>query len=537
MQLINYFDHTKINFLGHSVTHMLQTLLKLCFCYKKPFGSHNVIFRPAKLVIVFFLFSVVAFSQPRELTLEECRKLAIENNQQLEIARQHKLAATAFRKASFTKFLPGFDFTGSYLRTNKKFNFLEEDMLLPVIPYTALDPQTGQVDPIRLFNPDLHPENTGIVFIPGTSEFMTCPDGNPLFHDYTWIPEGQLAFGQKNNYLLNMGMSQIIYAGGKIRTQHRISSQIETIARHGEYLELSAVLYETEKLYWQVYTLREKRKLADSYHELLENMVEDLENLYEEGMVSQNDLLKARVKLNEANLDRIKARNSLELASMALCRIIGLPITTEIITNDSLWIKDEIKSLDALYNKALQNRPELQIASVNVELGKSAVKLAESRFLPDIALSANYFMVNPDPYHGFSDQFGRDWNVGLVMRIPVFHWNERRHILNVSRHEKKVQELKLQDFKELVRLEVSKIFYEISEAHEKVNVAALSLKQAEENLKLAEDNFDVGALTTTELLEAQTLWRKAYSNHVEAKSELILQHTNMQKAIGELMND
>ncbi len=494
-------------------------------------------FLPAIFTFCLYFWAISTHAQPRELSLEDCRELAIENNQQLEIASQHRLAATSLRKASYTKFFPGFDFTGSYLRTNKKFNFLEEDMLLPVIPVSAIDPQTGQVDPNRLFNPDLHPDNAGIIFIPGTSDYYTDPDGNPVFYRYTWLPKDQLSFGQKNNYLLNLGMTQPIYAGGKIRTQYRITQQIEAMAKHGEELELSEVLYETEQLYWQVYSLQEKHILAEKYHSLLKEMVEDLSNLYDEGIISQNDLLKARVKLNEANLSLTQARNGLELSKMALCRMIGLSINSEIKVTDTLWINDELGPLDELLHQALDKRPELQIASTNVKLGESVVDLAKSRFLPDVALSANYFMANPDPYHGFSNQFGRDWNVGIVMRIPIFHWNERRHILNASRHEKKVQELKLEDYKELIQLEVNKIYYEIYEAREKVNITELSLEQASENLKLAEDNFEVGKITTTELLEAQTLWREAYVNNIEAKSNLKVQRTNMQKAIGELIND
>ncbi len=489
------------------------------------------------LFFALFINFTSAYGQPRELSLEDCRVLARENNQQVEIAHHHRLAAASIRKASYTKFFPGFDFTGSYIRTNKKFNFLDEDMLLPVIPISAIDPQTGQVDPSLLFNPNLHPENTGVIFKPGSSDYLTDPDGNPLFYRYTWLPKDQMSFGQKDNFLFNLGMTQPIFTGGKIRTQYRMTSQIEDIAIYNENLELSSVLYKTERLYWQVYTLQETLTLASKYHSLLKKMVDDLENLYDEGIISQNDLLKARIRLNEANLSRIQARNGLELSKMALCRMVGLPITSEIKVSDTLWIKGELKPLDALFHKALDNRPELKIASKNVELGESVVKLAEARFLPEIALSANYFMVNPDPYHGFSNQFGRDWNVGVIMRIPVFHWNERRHILNASKHEKKVQQLKLEDYKEMVKLEVNKIFYEISEAREKVNIASLSLEQAKENLKLAEDNFEVGRITTTELLEAQTLWREAYSNHIEAKSNMKIQQTNMQKAIGELIND
>ncbi len=472
------------------------------------------------------------------LSLDDVRSMAKENNRKLEIAHHHRLAASSMRDASFTYFLPGFDLTGGYIRTNKQFQLFDDDMLLPVVPYTAIDPQTGQVDPGRLLDPNFpHPDNTGVVFHPITSEPVFGPDGNPVFYSYSWLPEDEMKFGQKNNYMLNFGMTQTIYSGGKTRTQYKIAQQIEDISKHNEELELSELMYEVEKYYWKAYTLQEKYELAQTYYNLLEKTVKDMENLYREDIISQNKLLKVRIKLNEAAMDKRRAANGLSLTKQMLCQLIGLPINEEIELYDDIWISDEVLSLDELFHSALDNRPELKIASKSVELGESAVKLAESRFLPDIALSANYYFANPSPYHGFSDQFGSDWNVGVVMRVPIFHWNERRHVLSSAKHEKKVQQLKLEDYRELIQIEVNKIFYSISEARDKLNIAELSLSQAKNNLDLAQNNFDVGKITSTELMEAQTLWREAHSTHIEAKSELKLKQTQMQKAIGELIND
>ena len=69
---------------------------------------------------------------------------------------------------------------------------------------------------------------------------------------------------------------------------------------------------------------------------MLEKLVTDLENLYQEGIITHNDLLKAKVKLNEVNLKLLKAQNGLSLAKMALCQVTGLPLETDIRLTDSL---------------------------------------------------------------------------------------------------------------------------------------------------------------------------------------------------------
>lgn len=415
---------------------------------------------------------------------------------------------------------------------NRDFRLLEDDMLLPVVPYTAIDPETGQVSMDLLLDPDISPPPTGVVFLPDTDIYMTDEDGNPIFHSYTWIPAEETTFGQRNNFLLNVGLIQPLFTGGKIRSQYRMASILEEMAGQGRQKKQSEVLFETEVLFWELYSLQEDLLLAEKAVEFLSRLERDLKNLHEEGMASQNDVLRVSVKLNQANLDQFKAKNGVELASMALCRMTGLPLTEEIkVSAEEDWAL-QVNSLDELISRARERRPELKMASSAVDMGEQVVNMARARFYPELLFGANYFQANPNPYRGFADSFGGDWNVGVTLRIPIFHWNERRHTLQATQMEKKVQELKLEDARELVELEVTRAYHGYREALRRLSLMQLSLKQAEENLRLARDNFEEGLLTLTELLEAQTLWQDAHAEKIAARGDLRQAFAALEKATG-----
>ncbi len=495
-------------------------------------NNYRMIRKEMKRVLFVLLLCPVVLSAQEKLSLDQCRKLAVEHNQQVSIAREQTAAATNLRKAAFTMMLPSAGINGTYTRTNKQFSLLENDLLLPVIPYTAIDPQTGSFNRAALQDPAVA-QNT-LVLNPSTGQPVTDADGNPVFQQYAYIPKEAGEFGSKNLFMLNASITQPVFTGGKIRQTYKISQYGEQAASAAEKKKTAEILYKTEGYYWQVLSVQEKVKLANDYKIMLEKLVTDLENLYQEGIITHNDLLKAKVKLNEVNLKLLKAQNGLSLAKMALCQVTGLPLETDIRLTDSLSTTLSPLTDDDYVSRALQQRAEIEMLNEGVKIAGSGVKLMKSRFMPNIGLTAGYLMTNPNPYNGMTEEFGGDWNVGLVCNIPVFHFGEKRQTLEAARHEQQVSELKLEEAREMISLQVQQAVYSYTESVKKAEMAKIALTQATENLQLTQDNFDEGMLQTRDVLEAQTMWQDAYSTYIDALTEQQLSDTKLKKVTGAL---
>lgn len=83
------------------------------------------------LIIVLLCFILQSNAQG-VLSLEDCRRLAIENNKKLKIADEDVKASEAQRAEAFTRYLPSIDAVGVYLRNQKEINLLSDDAHLPV---------------------------------------------------------------------------------------------------------------------------------------------------------------------------------------------------------------------------------------------------------------------------------------------------------------------------------------------------------------------------------------------------------------------
>ncbi len=477
-------------------------------------------------LFILLIITYPSYSQKR-LNVNECISLALQHNQKIEIARRQVKAADALRKSAFTQYLPNFSINGGYSYFNKDFRLLKEDMLLPVIPYSAIDPATGQVSSALLSSPAVAAST--FVVNPATGSVVKDAAGNPVFQKYTWLPASKATFGIDNFYMINGGFTQPVYLGGKIRETNRIARYTRESAEQNLSLSEDEIKYSTEEAYWRVVSVTEKARLAKKYKEMLVRLVSDLENIRAEGIITDNDLLKAKLKLSEADLSLLKAVNGAEMSKMVLCQMTGLSYSEELILSDSLNTYENETEEIVFDEDAINERPEIKILGSGVEIARSGVKIMQSRFLPNIGLTAGYTFMNPNPYNGLAEEFGSDYNIGVAVNIPVFHFGDRKHTLNAAKYEQESAELKLQETKELLILQLHQAAYRHNESVTKAKLAELSLEQASRNLEYTRDNFNEGRLKTTDLLEAQLLWQKAFSELIDARTEQQLSASNLKK--------
>lgn len=461
------------------------------------------------------------------LSLADCKSMALEQNFKIRVAQEEAGASEALSLSARTNFFPNISANGLYNRSNKNISLLSGDALAPGIPFTAIDPETGE------FKPDRDPVNT-FVFNPISGDMVYDKDGNPVFKNYTWIPKDQFEIGNKNLFMAGVNITQPIYMGGKIRELYRVSKLNNAIAELKLTHEQNELMYSVEESYWRVISIQEKVTMIENYINLLAKLKADLEELYNEGIIIKNDILKVDVKVNEAQLNLFKATNGLKLSQMALCQLIGIPFETEILLGDSLESNPLALPQNIGLDSALVNRPEFAMLNRASDIAQAGVNIMRSRYMPNIGLTAGYSFLNPNPYNGFSNEFGGDWNVGVAINIPIFHWNDRAHTMRAALHEQKKVELQLDEARELISLQLKQAQFLVEENQKKVLMAKTNMELADENLRNTRNSFTEGMVKTTDVLEAQALWFDAYSNLIDAQMENQLSMVNLKKVMGKI---
>jgi len=493
----------------------------------RPFKSNG------RIVLIFCVLSLASLfysaSSQTYISLDECRKRAIEQNYLVKSAQMQADAAKSLSKAAFTNFLPNASINGTYTRLNRDIKLFGEDQFLPIVPYTALT-QEGKINPAAFQDPSIAP--TFLAFNPVTHQPLMDASGHPVFKEYAWMPASAMTFDFRNVWMVNAGIVQPIFTGGKVLETWKMAKVNHQIALSARNYQVSDVLYNTEYYYWTLVSVREKVILARKYLSLLEQLSQDVNNYYAEGIITKTDVLKVEVKREDAELQLLKAQNGEKLASMALCRITGLPLNSDLVPSDSLSISPILPVADSLVQTAYLQRPELMILKNTVDLAHHNTGLMRSRFMPNLGLTVNSVWLNPNPFDGLSHNFGQDVNIGVVFNVPVFHWGERYNTLKAAHLQEEAARNQYDEAASMVNLEIHQLWFSWKEAVKKASIADRNFQQAEENMKLCTDKFHEGMLKVTDLLEAQLLYQQAWSEKIEAQTECKLSEIKLAKATG-----
>lgn len=134
--------------------------------------------------------------------------------------------------------------------------------------------------------------------------------------------------------------------------------------------------------------------------------------------------------------------------------------------------------------------------------------------------------------NGFETRFRGMWNVGLSLKIPLWHWGEGINKVKAARTEAAIAGLRRAEVGEKVELQVRQTAFAVNEANRKLQYAEKNLEEADENLRVARIGFDEGMVPTSDLLAAQTAWVGAQSDLVDARIDIMLTRAAYHKALG-----
>ena len=436
------------------------------------------------------------------------------------MARENINSAASLKDAARAAYLPGIDFTGTYMYNQRIINLLGEDAKLPTMSF---DPSTMSYQYNIVKGPDGKP-----VTNPETGGFIPS--------EVAVIPKEALSYDIHNVFAGAFTLTQPIYMGGQIRALNKIAGFGEKIAEANANKVTQEIIYAVDEAYWTVVSLKEKKNLAKSFVSLTDSLCSNVKIMLEEGMATKSDLLTVEVRVNEANIALVKVENGLALARMALAQICGLNPDEELLLDDEqLKIHSYTKepatiNLDDVYAR----RQDLEIVRQSINLLKSRENLSLSELLPKIALVGAYSFSNPNVINGFEKRFGGGFSVGAALQIPIWHWGGDYKRYKAAKSNTAAQRLLLEDLEEKVQLQVTQARFSFEEAEKTYKMASLNMEKAVENLQQAQIGFKEGVLTTTDVLAAQTAWLGANSEKIDSEIGIRLAHTYLSKVLGEL---
>ena len=441
-------------------------------------------------LILLFPLSIAAqmtsgsLAATQTLTLQQCIEVALQNSRRLGIAKAR------IEQAEF-----------KYKET-RSYNF-------PVLRTQFLYTHLSRITPTTISFP---------IPINGQSEFALNPN-------------------IQNFFQYQLAVQQPIFNGLRTRRDYLANRFLHQASQKDLLKEQLEVEYNVKNYYWNLYRVRKQKEILEENLAQVNAHLKDVENFLQQGLATQNDLLKVKLQSSNVRLALISVENSIQTVNAALCNEMGYPLTTTIVPASTPEVDEyelALPEMSRLTDNALFNRPDLRTLKLQYKAAEVQYRLGWSEFAPFLNFQGKLDYNNPNQrIFPLEQKFNLTWDWTFALTYELWSWGKRFHLLRQAKSVMRQTQGYIGMLEDGIKLEVKQNYLDIQRAREQITLARETVLQAEENFRVGQDKFKQGLLLNSELLDAEVLLLESRNNLLAAQVDYQLSRARLNKAVGQ----
>lgn len=336
----------------------------------------------------------------------------------------------------------------------------------------------------------------------------------------------------EQNYAVNL--TQPLYEGGRIRHAIRGADIRRRIASLQTETDEADTKLSLIRHYLDLFNSYEQRKVLLQNIEESERRLKDIRQLKEQGVITNNDVLRSEVRLTDDRLSLRETENTVALRSQQLCIVLGLNEELRIVPDTALLnIAMHIEPYPYYVETAYGNDPSMRLLQARTQLADNEVKLAKAEYMPTVSLYAANTLARP-VQRTLADMYNNSWNIGVSFSYPLSSLYKNKHRVSNARLEvERSKNAEMQKQQE-IRMNVREAWLRHGEAKERVEALELSVRQARENYRIMESRYLGQLAILTDLLDANNVLLDAELRLTAARVEVIYTYYKLQRACGRI---
>ena len=442
-------------------------------------------FKKHTILTIALLQAALAVGQVKTITLEQAKQIALEKNIDVAQSQNNVESAQANVLAASGNYLPTVSASASWNRSQTD----SKDLYF--------DPNTQSIREVGL--------STGSQFRTGVNVDYTIFDG--------FAREGTMTRASSN----------------AVATEQTAARTRQTIA------------FNVESAYLNVLRNEQLVKVSEENLKRDNRQLERITESSKVGALSQADVYRQQSQVASDEYSLITAQNNYDKSKADLISLIGLDVSDEYSISDTSVstelshailnaTMEQYKDFQQLSERALAKRPDYQAAQEALDAAGGGVTAARSGYLPSISANAGYGL-NGDEFSTLSNTKALNW--GLSLRWSIFDGFGTNQALQTAQVQQMNADLALKQAQRNINVEVKKALLDLDAARKQYDVSQKGLISAEQDYKIAEERYNLGAGTLLDLLTANANLVNAQANKVNASYGFITQRRNVEYVIGE----
>jgi len=424
----------------------------------------------------------IAVEEVPELTLDEALVIAVADNPSVKNAfLEIKKADNAIWSIK-TRLFPEFDFSlyESYHITNESFDFKQ-----------------GAFGDYPIIGP-IPAENTSIETTPNFTTFITATASQPI--------------------------SQL-YEISLLIKQREIQKALDDQNFRARVLDI------TDEVKTEYYRILKTQSTLEAQIEkivFLTSLLELVNRDVEQQRLLEKDSLEVQARLSRAEYNKFKLENSLATQKEKFNKLLGRDIETQFTVAPVGYAAPFTVNVQEAEELALEQRPEIEAAELDIQFTENEVKLKKSKYIPEIGVQFQYtanLNVELLPENIAT--------IGLFAKWDIFDWGRKQSEIAEKRKSVIQAQNRLGETTSQVLIDVNSQIRDLEEASALIEVTELEKIAAKENLRVVMNKYKVQDALLTQVLEAESSLEEKTSEHERAILDYWTSRANLDRAIGE----
>lgn len=435
------------------------------------------------------------------LSIDDCVRIALESSPSLAISDERRHAASQDVTAAYGAFLPDINLSRSWQKSER----------------TDFDVQQYETGQALFYSYDSAGDST-LWFMQTLSPLGLADETiNTKYKDWA---------GSATLNLFN-GFAKFSSLGS---AKHQLAAAVATRDYTRELVVQDVVM-----AYYNLLRAEELLKVAFETRDQAAKELERTETYFRLGSAAKSDVLQQRVRLENTRLDVVVADNGVKMAFADLAYAMNRPLAATFRVDPSVLETDFfVPEVEVLYEDALARRLDLQSGEHAAEARRKDITTATSGIWPRLDLSVRYSRYDNESPYRFGSQTSDNTSWGYAVNWNVFDRLQTLTGRSKAKANARIAEYELDQARLNVQVEIRQLHNTMVEARERAGVSRETIVQSEEELRLAQERFRVGAGTTLDIIVAQANLANARGQEVQATADFLMARAQLHRATGRL---
>ncbi len=333
------------------------------------------------------------------------------------------------------------------------------------------------------------------------------------------------------NTSLGLGTSVVLYNGSRLNNS--IKQQDFELKKSLEDLQKAKddVTLNITSGYLDILFAKELIKVSEAQAEMTKYQIKRTQELVDAGKVAPGALLEIQSQLAREELDIINRQNSFQIYLLNLAQLLELDSyeNFDIMTPEMADINSmaSISSSSSVFSKAIENRPEIRSAELQLKSTEMQLKIAQSGLYPTLSANAGigdrYFNMTDVENDDFGKQLLDNHNeyIGLGLNIPIFSKFQNKTNIANSKLQIENRRLELESAKKGLRKQIELAYTNAVAALKRYNASQAAVKSMKESFRYIEEKFSAGRVNSVEYNDSKSRLAITESELIQAKYEFI----------------